>query len=78
VVNALKSSSRNWSSYGHLIEEARNQLSGLHTWRIQHVRRHINGAAHGLAKVALTLPTEVINELEVPPCISDIISMEHL
>jgi ribonuclease HI len=78
VVNALKASTRNWSPYGHLIEEAHSQLSGMHTWRVNHVRRHLNGAAHQLAKAALTLNEELIYGEEVPLCISDIISMERL
>lgn len=67
VVTALNSSTGNWSSYGHLIEEARSQLNDLHTWRVRHVRRHLNGAAHRLAKEALTLSEELIHGIEVPP-----------
>jgi ribonuclease HI len=78
IVQALKSSTPNWSSYGHLVEEARDQLNGMHTWRVNHVRRHLNGAAHRLAKEALTLSEELISGGEVPPCIYDIISMERL
>jgi ribonuclease HI len=78
VVHALKSSTRNWSSYGHLIEEARSHLKGMHKWRVNHVRRHLNGAAHRLAKEALTITEEMIHVGEVPLCIADIISMERL
>lgn len=38
----------------------------------------MNGAAHGLAKLALTLIVEVIHGTKVSLCISDIIVMERL
>ncbi|GLT69088.1 hypothetical protein SLA2020_412670 [Shorea laevis] len=77
IVQALQSPLCNFSSYGHLIEEARSHLNSLHSWRINHVRRHLNGAAHRLAKVALTLTEDQIHVAEVPQCISEIIAMER-
>lgn len=76
VVQGLRSPGRNYSRYGHLIEEARSLLNGLQHWSVNHVRRHLNEAAHRLAKQAVTLREAQISIGSVPLCISDVISME--
>merc|ERR1712100_259600 len=77
VVQALKKPGRNWCRYGHIIEETREILQSLQTWRTTHVRREFNGAAHQFAKEALLRTGEHILIGEVSPCISDIISIER-
>jgi hypothetical protein len=64
--NGLRSPRSNCSRYGHLIEEARNLLNGLHHWSVNHVRRHLNEAAHRLAKQAVTLSEAHISVGSVP------------
>lgn len=77
VVQVLRKEGKNYSRYGHIIEEALEALNWLQAWNVNHVRRQLNGAAHGLAKEALSLSME--NDLieEVPIFIFDIISAER-
>jgi hypothetical protein len=42
-------------SFGHIIEEALEALNGLQAWKVNHIRQHLNSAAHGLAKKTLSL-----------------------
>jgi hypothetical protein len=53
VVQALKSSSPDFSRYGHVIEDTKNVLSSMAIWRSSHVGRESNNAAHVLAKMAV-------------------------
>lgn len=55
VVQDLNNEDHNWSMYGHLTEEARCLLIYMHTWRVIHVRRHLNGAAHRIVRETLTI-----------------------
>jgi ribonuclease HI len=58
VMQALNKDGRNWSRYGLLMEEARELLNCLQNWKVNHVRRNFNGAAHSLAKEALSRSVE--------------------
>lgn len=53
VVEGLMQEGPSWQRYGHLIAEARNFLNGLVSWKISHVHREGNKAAHRLAKLAV-------------------------
>jgi ribonuclease HI len=76
VVNALRSSSPNWSPYGQIIEDARGVLFSRRSWEVMHVKRDANMAAHTLAKDALLKPQEEVWIEECPPCIFSIIDLE--
>ena len=52
--------------YGHLIEETRQVLNSLHKWKVNNVRQNLNGAAHYLAKKALSINEEHGLSEEVP------------
>lgn len=46
IVQALDKGGWNWSIYGHFIEETRGVLNNLQNWKVHHVRRNLNCAAH--------------------------------
>ena len=50
VVNALKSSSPNWSLFGQIIEDVREILFSRRRWDALHVKREANMAAHVLMR----------------------------
>jgi hypothetical protein len=77
VVQALKKEGVNRSKIGHLIEETRELLQTLHSWCILHVCRHLNEAAHRLAREALSIWEEFVLIEEIPPCIADIVYVER-
>lgn len=77
VVQALRKDGLNWCRYGHMIEKARGMMSCMHSWHVNHVRRQFNGAAHGLAKVALFLSEEHVLLQQVPTCICKIVYLKH-
>jgi ribonuclease HI len=52
VVNAIKDSGTQWSSYGHIVGDVRYVLNNMRSWEIGHVKHGANGAAHDLAKEA--------------------------
>ncbi|XP_062166703.1 uncharacterized protein LOC133872984 [Alnus glutinosa] len=72
IVQALGKEGSNWCIYGHLIEETREVLLSMQSWKVHHVRRNLNGAAHRLANVALSLSEAHVCFEETPHCISDI------
>jgi hypothetical protein len=58
VVHALRKDGRNWSWYGHIVEDTRDALNCLHKWNVNHVKRTLNGLAHRLAKKGLSMLEE--------------------
>lgn len=59
-----------------IINDAKMLLDRVHQWRVRHVRREANGAAHCLAKRALSCTEEEIWRGTVPDCIHQIINAE--
>ena len=39
--------------FGHIVDDIKAMLSEFSRWQVAHVRRGANGAAHGLAKLAI-------------------------
>jgi len=77
IVQALGKEGSNWCIYGHLIEETRGILHNMQNWKVHHVRRNLNGAAHLFVRVALSLSNAHVCVEETPQCIYDIIVIER-
>ncbi|XP_059461922.1 uncharacterized protein LOC132190915 [Corylus avellana] len=78
VVDAVTAGEPSSQNFGQLIDDIRALLALFPNWRIGHVRRCGNNAAHVLAKEAMK---RVIDKLwidEIPMCISDIILEEQI
>lgn len=60
VMNALKSTGRNWSKYGQLVEDTREVLNGMIMWYICHVRKYENSATRSLAKAAVQQIIDIV------------------
>ena len=54
IVSKLQSEQKDLSPIGPIIEEVRQLLASMESWRITWVRREANGAAHLLAKEAVS------------------------
>jgi hypothetical protein len=67
----------NWSMYGTIIDDTHGALRCLQKWRVTHVKREGNKAAHRLAKQSLSLHEEYVILKKTPPYILDIVSFEH-
>jgi len=49
IINAVKTTSTNWSTFGHIVDGIKHDLSQLRSWRIEHVKKNTNTAAHTIA-----------------------------
>jgi hypothetical protein len=52
-------------------------MNNLQNWKVHHVRRNLNGAAHRLAKEALSLREAHYSLEKISLCIADIIVVER-
>jgi hypothetical protein len=50
IVNVIKVICNIWSSIGHIVDGIKMELRQLRSWRIDHVKRDANQAAHTIAK----------------------------
>ncbi|KAK9984138.1 hypothetical protein SO802_033663 [Lithocarpus litseifolius] len=81
VMNALKGSVIPTLAIQKIVEGSQGCLSHFKSWRIAHVRRNNNGAAHLLARNALSVDGCVIWVEDTPPVIelqiqNDVIAMD--
>ena len=53
-------------------------LQSFKRWEIGHVKRKANGAAHGLAKAAISELGERIWIEEIPSVIYDVVTLEQI
>jgi ribonuclease HI len=53
VTRALEGKGENWLRFEQIVEDTKLVLRFFRQWRISHVRKEANGAAHGLAKEAI-------------------------
>lgn len=53
VVNAVKAESKNLSKFGHIVDGIKIGLRQLRSWKIIHVKRDMNSAAHIPAREAI-------------------------
>jgi len=54
IILALNKAEEDDSTHGHFLTETRQMLGSMVTWKVSHVRREGNRAAHNLAKLALS------------------------
>jgi hypothetical protein len=66
----VKLANKNWNKIGHLIDEIKEGLHQLRSWRIEYIRRDANYATHSLAREAIV---DVWVE-EIPNCVYGIVS----
>jgi len=60
IILALGNSVESGSIYENMVLETRQMLENFHSWRISHVRREGNMAAHLLAKFAVSQPSQCV------------------
>lgn len=68
----------NGSRYGQIIEDTKTVLRMFRSWKVCHVKRDANGAAHGLAKQGVKTPMNKVWIEEIPQAIFDIVTLERL
>jgi ribonuclease HI len=66
VVKAIQDSQPNWLPYGQIIDDIKWVMGSLRRWKIRHVKRDANKAAHELSKFA-TRNSDLHVWLEEPP-----------
>jgi ribonuclease HI len=76
VTKAISGIGENWLRFGQIVEDIKLVLRSFRQWRVSHVRRTANAAAHGLAKEATMRQLEKIWMEESPECISRTIGLE--
>jgi len=64
------------SIYGNTVLEARQRLESFHSWRISHVRREGNMAAHLLAKFAVSQPSQCVWFNYCPSVLVNVVNVE--
>ena len=77
VVNAIISREENWSRMGHIIDDAKKLLEGIHHREINFVGRNANFAAHIIATQAAQLSVAREWLGEIPDCILEVIQREQ-
>ena len=73
IILAINSEQPCMSSYGHLVDGAVFGVGGLGNSRFSHVKREANCVAHGLAKLALNLVSEITWVDSLPSEISGLV-----
>jgi ribonuclease HI len=72
VVKALQTEGPCWSRFGLLINDAKILLNSLQEWRVCHVKRMGNKAAHTLAQRGLTVDEDHLWSADFPSFVLDI------
>jgi hypothetical protein len=78
VLTVVKSQGRNWSRYGHIIDDIREILNCIQSWQIGNVSRVVNSAAHNLAKTTVKQVIDRVWIEEISNCICDLVLLEQL
>jgi ribonuclease HI len=77
VVKAIQDSQPNWFPYGQIIDDIKWVMGSLRRWKIRHVKRDANKAAHELSRFA-TRNSDPYVWLEEPPnCILNTVILEQ-
>jgi hypothetical protein len=78
IVNAIKATCNNWSSFDHIIDDIKLELRQLQSWRIDHVKRDANTTTHTITKKTILCVIDRFWIKEISNCICRIISRELL
>jgi ribonuclease HI len=76
VVSSVRNGEADYSRFGHMVDDIRAALSSFPQWKIGHVCRISNRAAHGLAKAAVHKVMDCKWEYAIPDCIGGIVLAE--
>jgi ribonuclease HI len=76
VVKAIAFRTSTWHNFGQIVDDIQVVLGSKRSWRVGHIKRGANGAAHGLAKEALRSNNDKIWMEDYPSCISQIVNSE--
>ena len=77
VVSAVHLRAVDWSSFGLMVEDIRLDLQAIPLWKMTHVRRERNCAAHSLSKFATINFVDRQWLFQSLECILDIVRMEQ-
>ena len=66
VTRVLEGKGENWLRFEQIVEDTKLVLRSFRHWRISHVRRKANGAAHGLAKEVIRTVMDKVWMEETP------------
>jgi hypothetical protein len=76
VVQALNREDQSWGRYGALTNEAKRLLRQVQKWKVCHVKRTANEAAHRLAKLAFSFNEERLWTEDYPLCVREIVNAD--
>jgi cell division septum initiation protein DivIVA len=76
VVQALNREDQSWGRYGALTNEAKRLLRHVQKWKVCHVKRTANEAAHRLAKLAFSFNEERLWTEDYPVCPREIVNAD--
>ena len=76
VTKAIGGHGENWLRFGQIVEDIKLVLRSFWQWRVSHVKRVANVAAHGLVKEATMRQIDKIWMEESPECISHTVALE--
>jgi hypothetical protein len=77
VVHALNSSELCWGRNGPVLNDTKLLLQNFNDWKVLHVHRGANGAAHSLARLALFSGVDHIWYDNFPMLVHEIVSAEQ-
>lgn len=77
MVQAVNSEAPTFSHFGHVVDDTRQILLSLTSWKCSHVGRTGKNAAHLLAKMAVHHVIDRLYLDNFPDCICDIILKEQ-
>jgi hypothetical protein len=76
VVQAMNREEFSCGRYGALINDAKILLQQVQHWKVRHVKRAANAAAHRLAKLAFSFSEERLWIKDFPLCVREIVIAE--
>jgi hypothetical protein len=77
VVQGINCASHWMGCDGPVLNDIKTLLQSFNTWKVTHVNRGANGAAHSLAKLALLGGVDCIWFDNFPPSVQEIASVEQ-
>jgi hypothetical protein len=78
VVQALNSPELCWGQNGPILNDIKLLLQNFNEWKVLHVHRGANGAAHSLARLALSIGVDHTWFDNFPMLVQEIVSAEQV